>query len=369
MPHTSFDTYEEWNLALPPIPERSVLFALEPVGAGTPWVESLTSYIARLASAYVVFPGGFMNKLLEPLAQGNHSHLLHISEGKKTNLLNASGLRAALAVQFLETLTMRKDLRHLTLLGWFEVLCLRGFLRATGAWCPACYEHWRKQGEIIYDPLLWAIQEVTICVLHQIPLCQHCPNPECARPLPALCWRSRPGYCAYCKEWLGRQLTTMMKSDPALVERQQWIIRNVGALLALSPQVSVSPSRKRIQEALPAIIQQVTQGNISAFARTLNMPQGLVSHWVNGRKIPQLEMLLHICSVVNLALEALLLHDPGLLRPHLGAADEPAVYELRGKWTHVRVSMEQLRQALEKILSANEDPPPTLTKVSGRLQL
>ncbi len=369
MSHKRFDTYEEWDLTLPPIPERSVLFSLEPVGVGTPWVESLTSYIARLASAHAVFPGVLMNKLLEPLVQGKHSSILHISEGKKTNLLNATGLRATLAVQFLETLAMRQDLRHLTLLAWSEILCLRGLVRLTKAWCQECYEHWREQGEIIFDPLLWTIQEVTTCALHQIPLCQQCPNPNCARTLPALCWRSRPGYCAYCQEWLGRPSGTTVMSDPDLVKRQRWVIMNVGALLALSPTMRVSPSRKRVPEALPAIIQQVTQGNISAFARTLNMPQGLVSHWVNGRKLPQLEMLLHLCSVVDLSLEALLLHDLGSLRPRLRAADEPAVYELRSKWTHVRVSMEQVRQALEKILAANDDPPPTLTQVAKRLGL
>ncbi len=369
MSHNHCDTYEEWNLTLPAIPERSTLFSLEPVGVGTPWVESLTSYIARLASAHAVFPGVFMNKLLEPLVQGRHSGILHISQGAKTNLLNATGLRATLAVQFLESLTMRSDLRHLTLLVWSEILCLRGLVRLTKAWCPVCYEHWREQGKIIFDPLLWVIQEVTTCGVHQIPLCQQCPNPDCARSLPALCWRSRPGYCAYCQEWLGRPPGTTVMSDPAQVVRQRWVIMNVGALLALSPTVMVSPSRKRVQEALPAIIQQATQGNISAFARTLNMPQGLVSHWVNGRKLPQLEMLLHICSVVDLSLEALLLHDPGSLRSRLRAADEPAMYELRSKWTHVRVSREQVRLALEKILAANEDPPPTLTQVAQRLGL
>src|SRR6266700_737240 len=369
MQRKRFETYEQWDLTLPPIPERSVFFSLEPVGLGTPWVESLTSYIARLASAHAVFPGVLMNKLLEPLVEVRHSGILHISQGAKTNLLNATGLRATLAVQFLESLTMRSDLRHLTLLVWSEILCLRGLVRLTKAWCPVCYEHWREQGKIIFDPLLWVIQEVTTCGVHQIPLCQQCPNPDCARSLPALCWRSRPGYCAYCQEWLGRPPGTTVMSDPAQVVRQRWVIMNVGALLALSPTVMVSPSRKRVQEALPAIIQQATQGNISAFARTLNMPQGLVSHWVNGRKLPQLEMLLHICSVVDLSLEALLLHDPGSLRSRLRAADEPAMYELRSKWTHVRVSREQVRLALEKILAANEDPPPTLTQVAQRLGL
>ncbi len=116
MQNQLFERYEQWDLTLPPVPERSALFSLEPVGVGTPWVESLTSYIARLAWAHMVFPGVLMNKLLEPLVPSGHARILHISHGKKTNLLNATGLRARLAVQFLETLTLRQDLRHLTLL-------------------------------------------------------------------------------------------------------------------------------------------------------------------------------------------------------------------------------------------------------------
>ncbi len=124
-----------------------------------------------------------------------------------------------------------------------------------------------------------AIQEVTTCVVHQIPLCHQCPNPECARVLPALCWRSRTGYCAYCQRWLGHPPGVSALRDPGMTAAEQgrhrWVSRNVGALLAISPPtVSVPPSRKRLPEALHAIIRQVTQGNISAFARLLHMPQG-----------------------------------------------------------------------------------------------
>src|SRR5215469_5593562 len=45
------EPYEEWKLQLPPISPRSVLYALEPMGIGTPQVECLTSYISRLAEA------------------------------------------------------------------------------------------------------------------------------------------------------------------------------------------------------------------------------------------------------------------------------------------------------------------------------
>ncbi len=371
MQNQPFDIYEEWDLTLPKVPERSVLFSLEPVGLGTAEVESLTSYIARLASAHAVFPGVLMNKVIEPLVPGRSARALHISHGQKTNLLNATGLRARLSVQLLEALTLRSDLRHLTLLVWSEIFCLRGLVRLTKAWCPHCYEEWREHGEIIFDPLLWTLQEVTTCVRHHVPLCGQCPNPACARVQPALCWRSRPGSCAYCQEWLGKPLDAELRSEQALSEaellRHQWVSRNMGALLALSPTVSLPPPRSRVSEALQVIVGQVTRGNISAFARTINIPQTMVSHWVNGRKLPQVEMLLHICSLLDLSLEALLFQEQGSLRPRLRAADEPRVYELRSKWTHVWVETSQVRLALEKVLAANDDPPPTLTQVAKRL--
>lgn len=42
------------NLELPPIPPRSRLYHLEPRGVGTSEVESLTSYLTRLAKAHCV---------------------------------------------------------------------------------------------------------------------------------------------------------------------------------------------------------------------------------------------------------------------------------------------------------------------------
>src|SRR6516165_10413079 len=45
---------ESWDLAIPPVPARSRLYCLAPMGIGTPEVESLTGYIARLAEAHCV---------------------------------------------------------------------------------------------------------------------------------------------------------------------------------------------------------------------------------------------------------------------------------------------------------------------------
>ena len=46
--------FECWDVTSPPIPPRTLLFPLEPIGIGTPFVESLTSYISRLAEVHAV---------------------------------------------------------------------------------------------------------------------------------------------------------------------------------------------------------------------------------------------------------------------------------------------------------------------------
>ena len=49
--------YELWSIAPPNLPTRSRLYSLLPMGIGIALVESLTSYMMRLAEAHAVSPG------------------------------------------------------------------------------------------------------------------------------------------------------------------------------------------------------------------------------------------------------------------------------------------------------------------------
>jgi hypothetical protein len=48
------ETYPHWEIKSAPLPARSRLFHIEPFGVGTPKVESLTSYVARVSEAHSV---------------------------------------------------------------------------------------------------------------------------------------------------------------------------------------------------------------------------------------------------------------------------------------------------------------------------
>ena len=54
MPAVKPCSFERLNLTEPALAEPSLLYTLRPRGLGTPYVESLSSYVVRLAEAHVV---------------------------------------------------------------------------------------------------------------------------------------------------------------------------------------------------------------------------------------------------------------------------------------------------------------------------
>src|SRR3984893_16385779 len=230
MSETQLLEFLRWDLAVERLPKRSVLYAPAPVGVGTAMGEGLTSYLARLAAAHCVYPGILLREMILPMleeaeTQGNglEQHPLWRRDGSGSHLINVTGSRARAALRVLETLTMRTDLGDLSLAVLTDVLSLRGLTRSKLAWCPLCYEEWQANEQIVYDPLLWKFREISLCIRHGVRLQIACLN--CARSLPHLAWRSRPGYCPFCA-WplFGAQAERQEPVDPETSEFawQQW---------------------------------------------------------------------------------------------------------------------------------------------------
>jgi len=366
------EEYESWDLSPLYIPPRSTLYPLEPIGVGTPWVESLTSYMARLADAHCVFPGVLMYKMIVPMMPGSSAmerqHGSFRADGYKSNLINGVSHRAVSAVQALKVLTGRDDLHHLTLLALAELLPDRGLIRPAKAWCPTCYEEWRRSGQIVYDPLLWIFQEITICVKHQQRLRTHCSNPECARPIPALTWRSLPGYCAFCHWWLGtrcEEVEELSALEGAESRWHQWVTQSLSSVLSVMPGIPVPLKRQRVRQVMLSVVEQISKGNVSAFARALGTPRNKVDHWCLGDRIPEIDILLRLCYRLELSLCDFLFGEVEALRPHLlinGMA--PALFTPRKR---VAINKEHIYQSLEQAVESDEYPPPSLKEVGKRL--
>ncbi len=100
-------------MALPDVPPRSRLYRLTPLGTGTPEVESLSSYLMRLAAAHAVETGTQFSMELVPAARC--AYLLQadsqprpgaLSLVKDIHVINGLSRGCATWVKAVETLTL-----------------------------------------------------------------------------------------------------------------------------------------------------------------------------------------------------------------------------------------------------------------------
>lgn len=168
---------------------------LAPMGAG-PNVESLTSYVRRLARCHRVPVSFFLRvTVLEPLRRERRQRDPMIQPTRATESVGGVGAVPATLVDRLQDLTGRTDLRPLTWLGRDAAICLREALRATRAWCPACV---REDGDRAYDRLAWTLKELRACSLHDVGLADRCARASCRATQPPLATWAHPSRCHAC---------------------------------------------------------------------------------------------------------------------------------------------------------------------------
>ena len=276
-------------------------------------MECLTSYVSRLAAAHCLSPAVLLGRTLAPLMgknywlqggarPGTRGSALGNSFSTHAKAVNGTGVIAKDWVRVIEGLTMRNDLRFLTMLPWANALTCRHLLRPTRAWCPSCYGERRANEQIVYEPLLWAFSEVQVCLRHQRRLRFQCHH--CARYLPWLGRRTLPGHCSKCGEWLGMDLsahsTDVAPADDELAW-QTWVVKNLEEMIVAATHLPSSP-RERIAKALSLCIDQVTDGIMNRFACLIGKRKNTVWGWQHGKaKIPMGD-LLRICDRVGVSL-------------------------------------------------------------------
>ncbi|MGB3208832.1 MAG: TniQ family protein [Crinalium sp.] len=350
-------TYEPWEITKPLIPSRSRLYQLEPVGIGTPIVESLTSYILRLAEVHCLKPRLLIAKQIAPILKPDQMfESLEKTLNINITVLNGTGLAVAKLVQALEELTYRRDLSFLTMLTWADVIPKRGLINKVKAWCPVCYEEWRINRQVIYDQLLWILKLITVCPIHYCRLQNQCPH--CYKKSRLYIWQ-QPGYCPNCSKWLG----TVETVKEMINEKDIWIANNVGQLLASASKLSTLQLRERIKELISEYIDKAYEGGLSALARDINLDKELLSSWRLGKNTPSLNHLLHLCNHIGISLIDFL--DWNFVPTFTPKKTARLEYSSKGVprlFTFDKgITLQVLQQALEEI------PPPSLIEVQNRL--
>lgn len=304
MKASTLTVYPTYNTQPIEISDRSALYSLEPQGLRTALVESLTSYIQRLALAHCVQPGILITKMCIPLIEGNSNETPSISFGSRASrAFNGTGSIALKTVNIIQTLTARSDLSSLTLLPFAQAIPLLGVFRLVEAWCPICLSEWRDADHEIYTPLLWAFTDIKVCLRHSCLLHEKCQH--CGKSWNLLGWRSRPGYCSKCAQWLGQANSVELESGAFYSEADQsfnaWAATHIGKLLA-SQGITSSCTQEKIISSFTQCIDVLTEGNRQAFSRLVNKNPDVIARWHLGIKAPSLRPIMEICHYLNLSL-------------------------------------------------------------------
>lgn len=363
-----------------PLEPHSRLAHLEPIGVGTPLVESLTSYISRLAETHslklsTLFQFEILPHLDKPyLLAGNKDDLYTgtFSFWRVKNLFEAINGLSDTSIRFvaaLEHLTKRRDLKHLTLLNWINVLTPHTLLRRYKLWCPDCLEVWRTSKQPIYDPLLWNINEVKICSIHQkglVSSCPHCNNQACL-----LGTKSRAGHCPVCEKWLGKSNnndSTYVNPAGAELDFQLWAIENVGEILAKGPALQSLYPQSNLDKSISTIIDCCYEGVIQKLATAMGKSKSSVWGWKTGAHRPSLREILIICYITGTSLSDFLASEGSIksclftLPRYSNMKSSTKIMARPRKVTDV----EDVRLKLKKYMRADIEPTP-MTQVAEQI--
>ncbi|HGE5802511.1 TPA: TniQ family protein [Bacillus thuringiensis] len=183
----------------------STLYSIEPRGLGTPYVESLTSYIARLAYEHSVTPGTLIRRLITSYLTVKHlkDNYMKGSISKYTSTLCSIGTGSEDIISVLEMLTGRKDIIFTTLMSLKGLLYGENIISKYKKWCPKCLQEFRDKNDIVYELLIWQITSINHCSKHCCKLRTECHN--CNKKLPSMYSKYIVGFCHYCNTWLGEK--------------------------------------------------------------------------------------------------------------------------------------------------------------------
>ena len=201
-----FDDYEDDCFA--PIPGRTMLFSLHPIGIGTAGCEGLTSYIVRLAREHSLPLRRFVSRLLFGAAPEQQPRCDATFFRRYAATINGVGPYAQRFAQALNAGTGRTDLELLTLRPWRQLLPSNGTKLTSlwRRWCPECMSPEEEASFAApglagsYLPLAWSIASVQTCSRHGIPLVDRCPH--CARLQPAIPRVADFVHCDLCRRAL-----------------------------------------------------------------------------------------------------------------------------------------------------------------------
>src|SRR5262249_42011767 len=148
----------------------------------------------------------------------------------------------------------------------------------------------------VYQPLLWMLQTITVCLRHGRQLEEQCPY--CQKKQSVIAARIQPACCTQCMTWLGMPSSSVTEDvvDKETRDWQHWVVGAVGELRQAST-TSGFPPWEQLSNKLVLCAEIV--GSAKQLASFAGIPKQLLSSWQNHKQTPSFERILEFCYVLN----------------------------------------------------------------------
>ena len=332
----------------------TTLYPLKPIGIGTSAVESLSSYISRLAEAHYVTVSNLVLHEIAPTISEQAGVPLNNKENfwfnNTAGTLNGIAPRTEQYINALILLTEQPFLEHLTFWPWRDSIFFKSLIRQNRSWCPQCLLEKFSIGEQLYEPLIWTIDPVKICLVHNSRLTFECP--QCGNKNRIFSSSQRVGHCTNCGWFLG------FDNRPNPVDRSNddfdiWVTKNISDLISQSLTAN-NYNVDNFLGNLSWLLENNWGGRIFDFADDLKLPSGRVWHWIHrDRKMPTLNSLLQVSYALRINLVDLLTDKKPVLVRNSNSKDgsnSNAIRKIKPK------SDPEIESIINNFLIANSNP-------------
>jgi transcriptional regulator with XRE-family HTH domain len=316
---------------------QSPLYELMPLGGGSGQVESLTGYVPRLARRHRLATGRLIIDHIGPFLWADGSAGAEDPSGffgRDTGGLDGSGPRSLQWIDVLQRRTHVQDLRMLTVASWAAALPRRHLTHRYARYCASCFAaDLTFPGREPYERLVWRISDVTICAVHKEPLETQCH--WCGRARPPISFWSLPGYCPFCRRWLGHPPNLGSGSAPT-----RWATHVASQVEEALAKRAGDPDSTYVLAGIASLIDATTDGNRAAFAALVGLrSKGSITSWFSGTQ-PSLTSLLRIAAGVGADLTSILAGIPVADRHERFLPDrDPPRLRNRTNWAVIGISL------------------------------
>lgn len=347
------------------------LYKLKSIGLDTIEVESLSSYLTRLAEEHCINTGTLVDFILQNSNVPSDPRRKYIISSK----INGINNNTILFIGALENLTGQTNLAGLTLLRYKNIFSNVNLLRDVKSWCSVCLHEMRQNNHPIYEKLIWNVNHFDVCQTHLVELENICP--ECKSKQKIMNYRGGNGYCQQCKSWLGTsadKCAIVFENDERVSHSQQ--------ISYLFTHLNQSVTSK---EELIMLLEEVNENLLKKSRNKEKCKElfGIVTSTFNrfraGSPV-QLIFLVKLCLTLGIELQEVLFNSveirnklPGLLRENKLKKKNIKKRKVGKTYLYnklkTRLDLEKLQMELVSILNVINEEPISIRKICVKLNV